>query len=236
MKRWRPPFLPVTLPPELPQPRPERPPRISLLPGMSLRRGPSESPVLMAESVARPEIVFTIGHSNRPIGEFLQLLAAHGVSLLVDVRKMPGSRANPQFGAEALAASLREAGVGYWHHPALGGLRRGLPDSPNGAWRNASFRAFADYMLTPEFEAGIGQLIARAVQERAAIMCAEAVPWRCHRSLIADALVVRGIRVEHILSKTRTDVHALKNWAHVDGTRITYPPEELPLFDSAAMR
>jgi uncharacterized protein (DUF488 family) len=182
--------------------------------------------------ISLPDVILTIGHSNRPIAEFLELLALHGVELLADVRKMPGSRANPQFGGEELAKSLREAGVGYVHLPGLGGLRRGSKNSPNGGWRNASFRAFADYMLTPEFDSSLADLIARAALQRTAIMCAEAVPWRCHRSLIADALVVRGIRVEHILSKTRTDRHSLHDWAKADGTRLTYPPEELPLFAS----
>ena len=188
----------------------------------------------MSELPARPEVVLTIGHSNRPIEEFLELLAAYEAQLLADVRKMPGSRANPQFGGEELTKSLRAVGIGYVHLPGLGGLRRGSPDSPNSGWRNASFRAFADYMLTPEFEASLGDLIARAASQRVAIMCAEAVPWRCHRSLIADALVVRSIPVEHILSKTRSDKHSLRDWAHVEGKKITYPPAKLPLFDSAA--
>ena len=182
--------------------------------------------------ISPPDVILTIGHSNRPIEEFLELLAIHRVELLADVRKMPGSRANPQFGGEALAKSLREAGLDYVHLPGLGGLRRGGENSPNGGWRNASFRAFADYMLTPEFDTSLADLVARAAAKKTAIMCAEAIPWRCHRSLIADALVVRGIRVEHILSKTRTDLHSLRDWAKADGTRLTYPPEELPLFAS----
>ena len=187
-------------------------------------------------SPPRPEVVLTIGHSNRSSEEFLQLLSAYKVQLLADVRKLPGSRANPQFGGAELAKSLRSAAIDYVHLPGLGGLRRGSPDSPNGGWRNTSFRAFADYMLTPEFADAIADLISRAAAQRCAIMCAEAVPWQCHRSLIADALVVRGIPVEHILSKTRGDKHTLRDWAHVEGTRITYPPAELPLFDSAAAK
>jgi uncharacterized protein (DUF488 family) len=186
--------------------------------------------------ISRPDVILTLGHSNRPIEEFLELLAIHHVELLADVRKMPGSRANPQFGGAALENLLREAGVCYVHFPGLGGLRRGSENSPNGGWRNASFRAFADYMLTPEFDSSLAGLIVRAAAKRTAIMCAEAVPWRCHRSLIADALVVRGIRVEHILSKTRTDPHSLRDWAKVDRTRLTYPPEELPLFASEEAR
>jgi uncharacterized protein (DUF488 family) len=190
----------------------------------------------MEASVSQPVSILTIGHSNRPIAEFLELLTIRGVQLVADVRKMPGSRANPQFGAEALATSLREADIDYVHMPGLGGLRRGSDDSPNGGWRNVSFRAFADYMLTPEFDSSLAKLIAYAATKKTAIMCAEAVPWRCHRSLIADALVVRGIRVEHILSKTRIDQHSLREWAKADGTQLTYPPEELPLFASEAVK
>ena len=184
----------------------------------------------------QPAVIFTIGHSNRPIEEFLGLLAAHQVGLLADVRKMPGSRANPQFGGAALEKSLRSANVAYVHQPGLGGLRRGTKDSPNGGWRNASFRAFADYMLTPEFNAALAELLQHAAEKKTAIMCSEAVPWRCHRSLIADALVVRGIPVEHIMTKTRTDQHQLHDFARVTGTRITYPSEELPLFATAVGR
>jgi uncharacterized protein (DUF488 family) len=172
-----------------------------------------------------PPIVWTVGHSNRPLEEFLQLLRAHGVSLIVDVRKMPGSRKNPQFGADTLPRALEHAGIGYLHLPDPGGLRRRRPDSPNTGWKNPSFQGYADYMLTPEFERGLQELLERAKGERAALMCAEAVPWRCHRSLIADALVVRGIAVEHILSATRTQPHALRPWARVQGSRTTYPPE-----------
>ncbi|MCE9526157.1 MAG: DUF488 domain-containing protein [Planctomycetales bacterium] len=184
-------------------------------------------------SRSQPGVILTIGHSNRPIEDFVELLTIHGIQLLADVRKMPGSRANPQFGGAALENSLRAVHIDYVHLPGLGGLRRGTKDSPNGGWRNASFRAFADYMLTPEFEASLAELIARAADSRTAIMCAEAVPWRCHRSLIADALVVRGITVEHIMTKARTDKHSLRDWAKVDGSRLTYPPEELPLFATA---
>src|SRR5690349_15955976 len=130
----------------------------------------------MVDRISPPDVILTIGHSNRPIGEFLDLLAAHGAQLVADVRKMPGSRANPQFGGAALENSLREAGIGYVHLPGLGGLRRGIENSPNGGWRNASFRAFADYMLTPEFESSIAELLAHAAVKRTAIMCAEAVP------------------------------------------------------------
>jgi len=171
-----------------------------------------------------PKAILTIGHSNRSLADFLKLVQAHGVTLIADVRKMPRSRTNPHFNGDALAKSLAMIGVGYVSLLALGGLRRGRTDSPNGAWENASFRAFADYMLTPEFETAVQDLIERSQDQRAAIMCAEAVPWRCHRSLIADALVVRGIPVEHMMTATKATLHTLKSWAHVEGTRITYPP------------
>jgi uncharacterized protein (DUF488 family) len=172
-----------------------------------------------------PKTIWTVGHSNRPLAEYLRLLIAHGVNLLVDVRTMPGSRHNPQFNFETLRHALENDGIGYVHLPSLGGLRRRKPDSPNGGWRNASFQGYADYMLTPEFEAGLDELQEVAHDARACLMCAEAVPWRCHRSLIADALTVRGIAVEHILIQSRTQRHALHEWAHVEGTRITYPPD-----------
>jgi len=183
----------------------------------------------------RPTIVVTIGHSTRSLEELLELLEAHGVEHLADVRTIPRSRHNPQFNRERLARDLRRAGIGYTHMPTLGGLRHARPDSPNQGWRNASFRGFADYMQTPEFEAGIGALVEAAVSARTVIMCAEAVPWRCHRSLIADALCARGIRVEHILSGTRAEPHTLTAFAMVEGTRVTYPPEPLPL-ERAARR
>src|SRR5688500_9841041 len=171
-----------------------------------------------------PAAVLTIGHSNRPIEEFLRLLEAHGATLVADVRKLPGSRANPQFNSDALAESLKSRGIGYVHLPGLGGLRRATADSTHGGWENKSFRACADYMLTPEFERALEQLLELSQGERPAIMCSEAVPWRCHRSLIADALVVRDVAVEHIMTPKRTQKHTLRDWAKADGTRITYPP------------
>lgn len=180
----------------------------------------------MPDDVADRSLVFTVGHSNRPLQDFLRLLQGHHITLVADVRKMPGSRKHPQFNGDALAHSLREIDIDYAHFPGLGGLRRPRPDSPNMGWENASFRAYADYMLTPEFEQSLSEFLTRARGTRAALMCAEAVPWRCHRSLIADALVVRGITVEHIFTPTRTQAHVLRPWAHVEGTRITYP---LPL-------
>ncbi len=167
--------------------------------------------------------VLTVGHSDRPLEEFLRLLRAHGVTLVADVRKMPGSRRNPQFGRDTLPRALRRAGIGYVHLPGMGGLRRPRPDSPNTGWENASFRGYADHMLTPEFEASLRELLGHVGEGRVALMCAEAVPWRCHRSLIADALVARGVAVGHILGAGRTRPHALRPWARVRGTRVTYP-------------
>jgi uncharacterized protein (DUF488 family) len=168
-------------------------------------------------------VVLTIGHSNRPLASFLECLSAHRVQTIADVRTIPRSRHNPQFNRDALPASLEACGVGYRHLASLGGLRRARPDSPNLGWRNASFRGYADYMQTAEFEAALDDLIELARHDRVAAMCAEAVPWRCHRSLIADALVVRGIAVEHILSPARRDPHRLTPWARREGLRIVYP-------------
>jgi uncharacterized protein (DUF488 family) len=169
--------------------------------------------------------VFTIGHSTHPLDEFVQMLEANGIRRLVDVRTVPGSRHNPQFGEKALAASMPEAGVDYVWMKELGGLRHTPAGAPtvNGAWRNASFRNYADYMQTPEFSAAIGELLVAAREQVVAIMCAEAVPWRCHRSLIGDALLARGLRVLDIMSATSTKPHELTSFAKVDGTRVWYP-------------
>jgi uncharacterized protein (DUF488 family) len=172
-----------------------------------------------------PHIVQTIGHSTRTIEEFIALLQAHAVTRVVDVRTVPRSRHNPQFNRETLPVSLQPAGIGYVHVAELGGLRHTTRDSINIGWRNASFRGYADYMQTPEFQQAIDQLIQLANQDRIAVMCAEAVPWRCHRSLIADALLVRGIRSEDIMSATRRQVHVLTSFAKVEGTQITYPAD-----------
>ena len=174
-------------------------------------------------------VILTIGHSTRSMKDFLNLLRAHGVKRLVDVRTVPRSRHNPQFNQDALPKVLRHAGIAYIHLPELGGLRHARRDSSNTGWRNASFRGFADYMQTPEFETGLDKLIKSAARTQVAIMCAEAVPWRCHRSLIADALVVRGIQVEHVTSATHAQPHSLTTFAKVEGTRIAYPSEMLPL-------
>ena len=167
--------------------------------------------------------VLTIGHSTRTWEDFLDLLRAYRVKRVIDVRSIPRSRHNPQFNRETLSAKLRAARIGYVHLRKLGGLRHARRDSPNMGWRNASFRGFADYMQTSEFEAGLQRLIKLAGQKRSAIMCAEAVPWRCHRSLIADALTVRGIRVDEITSMKRSQVHSLIPFARVQDHRITYP-------------
>jgi uncharacterized protein (DUF488 family) len=160
------------------------------------------------------------------IEEFLRLLKAHGATYVVDVRSVPRSHRNPQFNRDTLPASLETAHIGYNHLEGLGGLRRPRPDSINTGWKNASFRGYADYMQTPEFEASLERLIEIANKERVVIMCAEAVPWRCHRSLIADVLVARGIPTEHILSETRRDSHTLRSFAKASGARITYPAED----------
>lgn len=170
-----------------------------------------------------PLLVMTIGHSTHPLDEFIRLLQVHGATCVVDVRTVPRSRHNPQFNLDSLPGSLQGAGLGYVHLPQLGGLRHAKHDSDNLGWRNASFRGYADYMQTAEFEQGIDELLQLAKKQQIVLMCAEAVPWRCHRSLIADALLVRGIRVEDIMSATRRQVHTLTPFARVRGSAITYP-------------
>lgn len=167
--------------------------------------------------------VLTIGHSTHTWKVFLDLLRAYRVERVIDVRTIPRSRHNPQFNQKTLRTKLRAARIGYVHLRKLGGLRHVRPDSPNVGWRNSSFRGFADYMQTSEFDAGLERLIKLARQKRSALMCAEAVPWRCHRSLIADALTVLGIRVEDIMSKTRSQLHSLTSFGRVRCNRITYP-------------
>jgi uncharacterized protein (DUF488 family) len=167
--------------------------------------------------------IFTIGHSTRPLEEFIALLKANGVQRLADIRTVPRSRHNPQYNRETLPASLAEAGIAYVYLPGLGGLRHARKDSPNPGWRNPSFRGYADYMQTPEFAAALDDLITLAREEPTAIMCAEAVPWRCHRSLVGDALLARGIPVEDIISPTSVHPHKLTPFAKVDSTQITYP-------------
>jgi uncharacterized protein (DUF488 family) len=169
--------------------------------------------------------LYTIGHSTRTLDELVGLLRGSGVSILADIRTIPRSRHNPQFEQEALRSALSRRRIRYVHLPALGGLRRSRKDSPNAGWRNASFRGYADYMETEDFEGGLSELEALTAAGTLALMCAEAVPWRCHRSLVADALSVRGAHVEHITGPGRSHPHRLTPFAHVEGTRITYPPE-----------
>jgi uncharacterized protein (DUF488 family) len=189
----------------------------------------------MTPRIAKPPLtVFTIGHSTRSIGEFVELLRSRGIRQIVDIRTIPKSRHNPQFNGDSLATSLDSAGIGYVHLKELGGLRRAESDSVNLAWRNASFRGFADYMQTPGFAGALHRAIQLAADRPTALMCAEAVPWRCHRSLVADALVVRGIRVLEIVSAASPKEHTLTPFACVSGTHITYPGDQRPLFDPAA--
>ena len=171
-------------------------------------------------------IIMTIGHSTHPIQKFIQLLKAHQVRRLVDVRTVPRSRHNPQFNRAELSPSLHSARLHYRYMPGLGGFRHPLKDSVNTAWRNASFRGFADYMQTPEFAQNLDALIELTKTELTAIMCAEAVPWRCHRSLIADALLARGVEVGEISSLTRTTPHVLTPWGQISGTQVTYPAKD----------
>jgi len=195
---------------------------------MSGKLGPAARKPAPSESNTKETVhppILTIGHSTRTLEEFIDLLKANGVTLVIDIRTIPRSRHNPQFNRETLPEALRAAGIGYRHTPGLGGLRHARPDSVNGGWRNSSFRGFADYMQTEEFETALEALIELAGTARAALMCAEAVPWRCHRSLIADALLVRGLLVEHIVSTKDRHSHTLTPFAKVHGTTITYPPE-----------
>lgn len=169
------------------------------------------------------KVILTVGHSTHPIEEFLAILKVHSVEQLIDVRTIPKSRHNPQFNSEALERSLQAAAIAYRHMPGLGGLRHPRKDSINLGWKNASFRGYADYMQTPEFEENLRRLIDLAAGRRTAIMCAEAVPWRCHRSLVADALLARGIEVEDILSAASRKPHRYTPFAKVDDEKVTYP-------------
>lgn len=170
--------------------------------------------------------LWTIGHTTRNIEEFIGLLKGYGIERLVDVRTIPRSRTNPQFNRDMLESVLPDAGIDYIHDKNLGGLRKPSKDSPNTGWRNESFRGFADYMQTEAFTSAISELMAVAEEKPTAIMCAEILPWRCHRSLIADALIIRGFEVEEILSEHESKPHKLTPFAHVEGETITYPPEK----------
>jgi uncharacterized protein (DUF488 family) len=174
--------------------------------------------------------LYTIGHSTRPLEEFLAILSEHEIKLLVDVRTVPRSRRVPQFNTENLAESFPRHHINYLHLPTLGGLRKTHSDSINTGWRNQSFRGYADYMQTSNFESGLNELIELARRNPTAIMCAEAVPWRCHRSLIADALLIRGWEVIDLFSTTSAKPHKLTDFAKVEGTHLTYPPPQPLLF------
>jgi uncharacterized protein (DUF488 family) len=194
------------------------------------RPGPAKIGVADAQGSASehapPKLtVLTIGHSTRTIEDFLAILAAHRVQRLVDVRTIPKSRHVPQFNSDAIAASLWQQGIDYLHMKSLGGLRHAKKDSVNLGWRNASFRGYADYMATDEFRDAIQLLLDLARGKRTVIMCAEAVPWRCHRSLIGDALLVRGVDVEDIMSATSTRPHEMTPFAKVDGLNVLYSAE-----------
>ncbi len=173
--------------------------------------------------------IFTIGHSTLPIERFLGLLRTYGIERLADIRTVPRSRHNPQFNADALTEALTADGIDYAAMPALGGLRHPRKDLPNMGWRNESFRGYADYMQTPAFAEALETLIGMSRERRLAMMCAEAVPWRCHRSLVADALRVRGVPAIDILPNAESRPHTLTPFAQVDGTRLTYPPEQRSL-------
>ncbi len=189
---------------------------LSGLPRGAIRR------TMVVVMVSAP-LVFTVGHSTRPLDEFIALLSAHAVARLVDVRTVPRSRHNPQFNRESLPGALKAAGIAYVHMPGLGGLRKPRADSPNQGWRNRSFRGYADHMQGEAFAHDLAQVLQLAQAGRIALMCAEAVPWRCHRSLIADALLVRGVHVEEIVGPGRSEPHRLTPFARVQGTTITYP-------------
>jgi uncharacterized protein (DUF488 family) len=175
--------------------------------------------------------IWTLGHSTRPIDELLELLAAGGIKLLADVRRFPGSRRHPQFNQDALAASLDDAGIEYRHFVDLGGRRsrsaQSRADSPNTGWRVEQFNAYADYMQSPEFLAALDELMTAARKRPTAIMCSEALPQRCHRRLISDALVARGWHVRHLLTPKRIEDHQMTPFARVEGTGITYPANTL---------
>lgn len=195
--------------------------------GATARRAPDRP----AERSAHPARirVFTIGHSNHPLDRFVELLGAHGVTRVLDVRRFPGSRRQPHFGGEALARSLPAQGIDIRHLVDLGGRRRPRPGSPNGGWRVEAFRAYADHMASPGFRAALRDLEALAGERRSAIMCAEGLWWRCHRRLVSDALVVRGWEVRHIAPDGREAAHQLTGFAEVRGAELVYPPVELDL-------
>jgi uncharacterized protein (DUF488 family) len=170
-----------------------------------------------------PPTLYTVGHSTRSLDDFVALLKHHGVAALADVRRFPKSRKYPHFNDDALARSLPGAGIRYAPVPALGGRRGTSAESVNTGWRNAGFRGYADYMQTSAFEKGLGELLTLAAEAPTAMICAEAVPWRCHRSLVGDAALVRGWQVLDIVGEAAPKPHKLTPFARVEGTRITYP-------------
>ena len=175
-------------------------------------------------------IVYTLGHSTLELGAFLHLLESHGIAGIVDVRRFPGSRRHPHFASEALSGALASAGVSYEWLPSLGGRRKARGDSPHVGWRVEGFRSYADHMESEEFTSGVARLLAIAAERPSAVMCAEALPWRCHRQLLADALVVRGVEVRHVMGR-KSETHELTAFARVDGERLIYdraPQGRLP--------
>jgi uncharacterized protein (DUF488 family) len=170
--------------------------------------------------------IWTIGHSNRSLDDLLALLTGEQIEVVADIRRFPASRAHPHFNAYALAAALKPQGIDYEHRAALGGRRTTrLPDSPNTAWRVDAFNRYADYMSSNEFSTALAELAAAAAERRTAMMCSEAVPWRCHRRLVSDALIVRGWKVFDIVGQGPARPHALTPFAHVEQGRLTYPAQ-----------
>lgn len=179
----------------------------------------------MASKIKKPVCVWTVGHSTRSEDEFLELLRAHEIAVLADVRRFPGSRKYPHFGADNLRATLEKDGREYSPFPELGGRRRAQPDSPNDIWRNESFRGYADYMETAEFRDGVARLLEVARVKNVALMCSEAVWWRCHRSMIADYLKAQGVEVLHIMGENKTEEHPYTAPARVVNGKLTYHRE-----------
>ena len=176
--------------------------------------------------------IYTIGHSNQTLEMLVSLLQGYEIDRLIDLRTIPRSRYNPQFNKDTLPQMLKTVGIAYTHMPSLGGLRSARKDSVNQGWKNKSFRGFADYMQSAEFDSAIASLIEKARQERLAIMCAEAVPWRCHRSLVSDALTVRDVEVRHIMSRVSAPIHKVTPWAGIKGREITYPGQQMELTET----
>ena len=171
-------------------------------------------------------MIWTVGHSNRTLEDFVTILRSHNIELVVDVRRFPGSRRYPHFNSEKLSTALAEQGIAYLHFPELGGRRAPRPDSPNVAWRNEGFRGYADYMETAEFRAAIDKLASEAKKRRTVVMCAEALWWQCHRSMVADFLKTEGWSVWHVLGAQKTEEHKYTAPAHVVNGRLTYHKDE----------